>query len=102
MTKDAELHIAKCDYASLLRVDHKKWQWRTPRLPTPNPLVNLDYLTIEVTDGGKDVHVLIITDHLMRYTQSLVTSSQTVKCTVQGLQDQFVVYYGLPESIVSD
>ena len=30
----------------------------------PLQLVHLDYLTIKVTEGGKDVHMLIITDHL--------------------------------------
>ena len=50
-------------------------------------LVHLDYLMIEATEGGKDVHVLIITDHFMRYAQALVTSSQTAKCTAQALWD---------------
>ena len=27
-------------------------------------LVLLDYLMIEVTEGGKDVHMLVIMDHL--------------------------------------
>ena len=44
-------------------------------------------LTIEMTKGGKDVHVLIITDHFTRYTQALVTTSQTAKCTAQALWD---------------
>ena len=48
-------------------------------------LVHLDYLTIEVTEGGKDVHELIITDHFMRYVQ--ITSLQTTKCTAQALLD---------------
>ena len=38
-------------------------------------LVHLDYLTIEATEGGKDVPVLIITDHFTRYAQALVPSS---------------------------
>ena len=50
-------------------------------------LLPLDYLMIEVTEGGMDVHVLIITDHFMRYMQALVTSSQTAKCTAQALWD---------------
>ena len=58
--------------------------------------MHLDYLTIEVTVGEKDVHVLIITDHFMRYAQALVTSSQTAKYTDQDLWDPFVVHYGLP------
>ena len=65
-------------------------------------LVHLDYLIIEVTEDGKDVHVLDITDHFMRYAQALVISLQTDRCTAQALSDQFVVHYGLPESIVSD
>ena len=66
----------------------------------PLQLIHLDYLTIEVTEGGKDVNVLIITDHFMRYAQALVTSSQTAKCTAQALWDCFVVHYGLLKSII--
>ena len=29
-------------------------------------LIHLDYLMIEVTEGGKDVHVLVIMDHFMQ------------------------------------
>ena len=29
----------------------------------PMKLVHMDYLTIEVNEGGKDVHILVITDH---------------------------------------
>ena len=68
----------------------------------PLQLVHLDYLTTERTEGGKDVHVLIITDHFLRYAQALVTSSHAVMCTTQGVCGCFVVYYGLPESIISD
>ena len=46
----------------------------------PIQFVHLNYLTIEVTKGGKDVHMLIITYHFMWYTQALVTSLQTAKC----------------------
>ena len=49
--------------------------------------VHLDYLTIEVTEGGKDAHVLISTDHFTRYAQALVTSTQTTKCSAQALWD---------------
>ena len=29
----------------------------------PMELVHMDYLTIEATEGGKDSHILVITDH---------------------------------------
>ena len=48
----------------------------------PLQLVHLDCLTIEVTEGGRDIHMLTITDHFMRYT-----SSQTAKYTAQALWD---------------
>ena len=51
----------------------------------PLQLVHLDYMTIETTGGGKDVHILIIMDHFMRYEQTLVASSQTAKCTAEAL-----------------
>ena len=41
----------------------------------PLQIVYLDYLIIEMTEGGKDVHVLIIIDYFMRYVQALMTSS---------------------------
>ena len=50
-------------------------------------IMHLDYLTINATEDGKDVHMLIITDHFMRYTLALVTSSLTAKYTTQALCD---------------
>ena len=29
----------------------------------PMELVHMDYLTIEANEGGKDIHILVITDH---------------------------------------
>ena len=40
---------------------------------------------MKVTEGGKDVHVLVITNHFTRYAQALVTSLQTAMCTAQAL-----------------
>ena len=31
----------------------------------PMEVVHMDYLTIEANEGGKDVHILVITDHFM-------------------------------------
>ena len=64
----------------------------------PMELVHMDYLTIEATEGSKDVHILVITDHFTRYAQAIVTSLQTAKCTAQNLRDKFKVHYDLPEN----
>ena len=65
-------------------------------------LVHMDYFMIEANEGGKDVHILVITDHFTQYAQAIVTSSQTAKCTAQNLWDRFIVHYGLPEKILTD
>ena len=62
----------------------------------------MDCLTIEATEGGKDVHILVITNHFTRYAQAIVTSSQTAKYTAQNLWDKCIVHYGLPEKILTD
>ena len=68
----------------------------------PMDFVHMDYLTSEGNEGGKDVHILVITDHFTRYAQAIVTSSQTAKCTAQNLWDKFIVHYGLPDKILMD
>ena len=65
-------------------------------------LVHVDYLTIEVNKGGKDVHILVITNHFTYYAQAIGTSSQTAKCTMQNLWDKFIVHYGPPEKILTE
>ena len=64
-------------------------------------LVHMDYLMIEANEGGKDVHILVITDHFTWYAQAIITSSQTVKCAAQNLWDKIIVHYGLPEKILT-
>ena len=67
MTKDVELHIVRCDQCIQFKSKPQKVAmeniWATHLLQ----LMHLIYLTIRVMEGGKDVHMLIITDHFMRY-----------------------------------
>ena len=65
-------------------------------------LVHMDYLTIEANEAGKDVLILVISDHFTHYAQAIITSSQTAKCTAQNLWDKFMTHYGLPEKILTD
>ena len=62
----------------------------------------MDYLMIEANEGGKDVHILVITDYFTWYAQTIITSLQAAKCTAQNLCDKFIVHYGLPEKILTD
>ena len=68
----------------------------------PMELVHMDYLMIKANEGGKDVHILVITNHFTLYMQAIVMSSQTAKCTAQNLWDKHIVHYRLPEKILTD
>ena len=102
MTKDVELHITRHEWCIWFKSKPQRAKTENIKATYPLKLVHLDYLAIEMTEGGKDAHVLIITDHFMTYAQALVTSSQAAMCTAQALWDWLVVHYGLPESIISD
>ena len=69
---------------------------------SPKELVHMDYLTVEANEGGKDINILVITNHFTHYTQAMVTSSHMAKCTAQNLWNMFIVYYGIPEMILTD
>ena len=90
MTKDAELHIAKCEQCIWFKSKPQRAEMENIQATYPLQLMYLDYLTIEATEGGKDVHLLIITDHFMRYALALVTSSQTAKCTAQAVLESII------------
>ena len=43
----------------------------------PLELVHIYILTIELGNTGKDVNILVVTDHFTYYTQTFVTPSKT-------------------------
>ena len=51
---------------------------------------------------GKDVNVLVVTDHFTCYAKAFVTLSQMAKVVSQILWDKYFVHYGLPEKIISE
>ena len=48
-------------------------------------LVHTGYLTIQSDKDDKDVNIMIISCHFMRYAQTIVINSQTAKVTAQAL-----------------
>ena len=43
----------------------------------PLELIHVDFLTIESGKTGKDVSILVVTDHFTQYAQAFVTPSTT-------------------------
>ena len=70
MTKDAELHIARCDCCNHFKSKTEKAVMGNIQATHTLQLVHWDFLTIKVTDGGKDVHILVIIDDFTVHASS--------------------------------
>ena len=102
MMEDATRHIRQCERCLRFKASPDRAPMENVEATYPMELVHMDYLTIEANEGGKDVHILVITHHFTCYVQAIVMSSQTAKCTVQNFWDKFIIHYGLPEKILTD
>ena len=74
MTKDAEPHIVRYEWCIQFKSKPQRAVIENIQATHFLQQAHLDYLIIETTEGERDVHVLIITDHFTRYAQALVTS----------------------------
>ena len=95
-------HIKQCARCTRFKAVSARAAMENVDATYPMELVDIDYLTIEANECGKDVHILKITDHFTWYAEAIFTSLQTAKCTDQNLWDKFIVHYGLPEKILTD
>ena len=102
MMEDMTRHIRQCERCLRFKTSLNRAPMENGEATYPMELMHMEYLTIEANEGGKDVHILVITDHFTHYAQAIVMSSQTVKCTVQNLWGKFIVHYGLLEKILTD
>ena len=105
ITDDVEKHIKSCPRCLRFKTKPEKAELNPVIATRPLELVHIDYLTIEAptnSKSGKDVNVLIITDHFTRYAQDHITSSQKAPSVAKTIWDQFFVHYGFPEKILSD
>ena len=85
MTEYATRHIRQCKRCLRFKASSPdRAPMENVKATYPMELVHMDSLPIEASEGGKDVHILVITDHFTCYLQAIVTSSQTAKCTVQN------------------
>ena len=92
-------YIRTCEHC--LRFKAKEREELKPLLATHlMELVHMDYLTIEGKD--KDVNILVVTDHFIRFSQAFVMLNQTAAVTAKTLWEHYFVYYGIHEKIPSD
>ena len=63
MTEDMTRHIRQCERCLGFKASPDRAPMENVDATYPMELVHMDYLMIEANEGGKDVHILVITDH---------------------------------------
>ena len=63
MTEDMTRHIRQCERCLRFKASPDRAPMENVNATYPMELVHMDYLTIEATEGGKDAHILVITNH---------------------------------------
>ena len=63
MMEDTVRHINKCERCLRFKATPDKAPMENVDATYPMALVHMDYLTIKANEGGKDVHILVKTDH---------------------------------------
>ena len=97
MLVDVAKHVKHCERCLKFKAFPEKAPMENIDVTYLMELVHMDYLIVEANDGGKDINILVITDHFTHYVQAVVTNLQTAKCIAQNLWDKFIVHYGLPQ-----
>ena len=69
----------------------------------PLNLIYLDFLTLGgKADDNQGANILVVTDHFTKYAPAYVTQKQTATIVAQTLWENFMVYHGWPEMILTD
>ena len=63
MMEDMTRHIRQCERCLRFEVSPNRAPMENVDATCPMELVHMDYLTTKANEGGKDVHILVITDH---------------------------------------
>ena len=94
MQDDADQHMWGCGRCNWFKA-HPQHEELYPNLAmNPLELVHIDFLMIDIPRNGKDVNVLVITDHFTRYAQAIITTLQTVQVMAWALWDGFFTTMG--------
>ena len=64
MLNDMSRHVKQCDRCLKFKALPAKVPMENINATYPMELIHMDYLTIEANEGGKDVPILVIADHL--------------------------------------
>ena len=102
MMEESKEYVNTCRICQMAKGRQQLAPLQPYHAAAPMELVHMDYLTIEHGRTGKDVNILIITDHYSRFAQAVQTTNQTSHTTAQAAYNHFFSKYGFPVEIVTD
>ena len=70
LVRDATKHIKQCEKCLKFKPLPEETPMENIDATYPMESVHMDYLMIEANEGGKDVHILVITDHFTQICTS--------------------------------
>lgn len=102
MNRDIENYICHCGRC-IRRKTPTNIKAPLVNISTSQPLehVCLVFLTLERSKGGYE-YVLVITDHFSRFAMAIPTKNMTAKTTAEVFYQNFIIYHGIPQKILSD
>ena len=96
MAQRMMLNIRNCEKFRIFEAKPKIPPMEPILCTEPLDLVHINYVSMEVTVGIKEKpvikNVLVVEDHLTRYTQAYVTNNHTVCMTACVLYELFLVF----------
>ena len=101
MAEEIRQYIQNCECCLRYKQQPEWAELRPLEASYPLELVHMDYLKI----GGKDdpnSNILVITDHLTRFSQAYVTVNQQAATAARVFVREFVNNYGWPTKILTD
>ena len=80
-----ENHVKTCGRCLQFKSKPQKTELYPTTTTHPLELVHMDFCIIELGKTGKDVNILVVTDHFTLYTQAFITPSQTAQVLAQNM-----------------
>ena len=106
MAEDCHTIVRGCPHCQAFEGEVLKAPLCPIRVYAPLELVHLDYTSIESTvELNKPLvvkNILVITDHFMRYTLTVVMKDQTAKMVVKVFYKCFIAVFGAPMKLLSN
>ena len=87
MMEDMTRHIRQCERCLQFKASPDRAPMENVNATYPTELVHMDYLTIEATEGGKDVYILVVTtiSQDMHKLLSLACKQLSVQLRICGI-----------------